>query len=248
MTHDQLVALLGITKELTANAPAELHRTLAGEIAYSREFFFDHPLLLDLQDDVLPFLYEDPGHGVEHSKKVAIDASALVLKEGTDKFPPSTVRHLAFLAQVAGLLHNVCRQDKLQTDKCSDLALILLREKFLDENDRAIIFDAIAFNEADIESYSEAPESMLVRNALHDADMLRWGYDPFSTSLWELYGTSFVPQDEVLAALDKSIELNMSNIDAFLTPTARQFGADVLRFGIHIAQELKKHVATLQSD
>ncbi len=248
MTHEQLVGLLKVSRTIIANAPSDFHRALADEIVYSRESFFDHPLIIDLQDDVLPFLYEDPGHGVEHSKKVAIDASALVLKEGVNRFSSASLRNMAFIAQIAGLLHNVCRQDKRQTDKCSDLALILLREKSLTNMDRTIIFDAIAFNEADTEDFSDAPEAVLVRHALHDADMLRWGYDPLSTSLWELYGTSFVSFKEVEAALDTSVERNTANMDAFLTPTARQFGADLLHFGIHAAQELKKHVATLGSD
>ncbi len=73
--------------------------------------FFDHPLIIRLQEDVLPFLYDEYAHGIYHSKKVAIEAGAIILKEGDD-MDGDRVRELVLLAQFGGLLHDCCRLDE----------------------------------------------------------------------------------------------------------------------------------------
>ena len=78
------------------------------ELRYSKEVFFSHALVLRCREDVLPFLNDNFGHGVEHSKKVAIESAAIVLGE-TSGWHSGLGRHLAVMAQLAGLMHDMCR-------------------------------------------------------------------------------------------------------------------------------------------
>ena len=86
---------------LVPTVTPQFYRNYTAEISFARESFFDHPLVIRCREDVLPFLNDKFGHGIEHAKKVAIEAHALVLIESRD-WNKEEARHLGLLAQLAG--------------------------------------------------------------------------------------------------------------------------------------------------
>lgn len=166
----EIVRLKQEAKELARGlAASPFYERCATQMQSSRDAFFDHPMVLRLQEDVLPFLYDDYGHGIEHSKKVAIEAGAIVLAElalrhGESDEPggaadsasagsiageePGRARRLALLAMLAGLLHDVARLEERHALKGAEMARIILQEYPLSDRDRELVAQAIARHEA----------------------------------------------------------------------------------------------------
>ncbi len=91
-------------RELSASRPQPAFcLECAEEIGHAASLFFDHPLMLRLQNDALGFLHDPCSLGVEHAKRVAVDAAALVLAEPTG-LTQEERRRVSLLAEMAGLL------------------------------------------------------------------------------------------------------------------------------------------------
>jgi len=208
------------------------------EMDFSRTSFFDHPLIHRLREDVIPFLYDDYGHGIDHSKKVAIEAGAIVLVEmrGGDM---ERARHLALLAQLAGLLHDVCRLEDNHAERGAELSASILADYPLKEEDKARIAFAIADHEAftDRKPTSD-PEAALLSAALYDADKFRWGPDNFSTTLWEMCDYNDIPIQELLERFPSGVKKISEIAATFRTSVGQTFGPQFIDLGLSLGAKV----------
>jgi hypothetical protein len=210
----------------------------ARELEYSRSTFFDNPLLVRLQEDVIPFLYDDYGHGIDHAKKVAIEAGAIVLTE-MRQGDLTRARHLALLAHLAGLLHDVCRLEDDHAARGAELSLSILADYPLEADDLARVAFAIRDHEAfAARRETTDPEAALLSGALYDADKFRWGPDNFSTTLWEMCDYNETPVAGILERFPAGVARIREVAGTFRTATGRAFGPEFITLGLSLGEEI----------
>jgi hypothetical protein len=219
----------------------------ARELEYSRSTFFDNPLLVRLQEDVIPFLYDDYGHGIDHAKKVAIEAGAIVLVE-LRQGDLARARHLALLAHLAGLLHDICRLEDDHAARGAELSRSILADYPLEPGD----LDRVAFAITDHEAFgtrreTDDPEAALLSGALYDADKFRWGPDNFSTTLWEMCDYNEVPVADILARFPAGVAKIREVAGTFRTATGRTFGPQFIALGLSLGEEIHTRLRDLAS-
>lgn len=228
------------------------YRECAREMDHSRATFFDHHLIVRLQEDVMPFLYDDYGHGIEHSKKVAIEAGAIVLAEmrGGDM---GKGRELMLLAHMAGLLHDICRLEDNHAARGAELCATILADYPLERHD----IERIAFAVSDHEAFTERqktddPYAELLSGALYDADKFRWGPDNFSTTLWEMCDYNDIPVEEILALFPKGVDKIAQIASTFRTGIGKSFGPEFIELGLKLGNDvyrkLRDVAASAQAD
>jgi len=215
----------------------------AEELTYARDLFFEHPLLLRLQGDALGFLNEACGLGVEHGKRVAMDAAALVLTEPSG-LSPEERRRLAALAEMAGLLHDALRHEDSHAEKGADLCLRILRGYAVTPEERLWIAGAVAGHEIDVPQHEGASESArLLAGAVHDADVFRYGPDIFATILWELCECDEWPLEKIARTFPEGVARARSladGTDSFRTEGGRRYGPQLLTQGLDLAIEYER--------
>jgi hypothetical protein len=217
------------------------------ELAFSREMFFDHPLILRCREDVLPFLGDSFGHGIQHAKSVAVEASAIVLIEG-GRLSMKTTRHLALLAQLSGLLHDICRLDEDHARRGEELSRMILHDYPLSDQDKTLIAFSIRNHEAFAPAEStDDPQGALLSGALYDADKFRWGPDNFSTTLWEICDYQEWSLDEIASRFPMGLE-KMEEIKAtFRTEVGKSFGPEFISIGMSTGKAIYRRLKELSA-
>jgi hypothetical protein len=217
------------------------------ELAFAREMFFDHPLVIRCREDVLPFLNDTFGHGIQHAKKVAIEASAIVLIGG-DGLSMKTGRHLALLAQLCGLLHDICRLDGDHARRGEELARIILQEYPLSDADKEMVCCSIRNHEAfaPVEQIADHPTAIL-SGALYDADKFRWGPDNFTTTLWEICDYQEWTLQEVTDRFPVGLEMMQEILPTFRTEVGRSFGPEFIQIGLALGKNLHRRLCELNA-
>ncbi|WP_027720740.1 hypothetical protein [Maridesulfovibrio zosterae] len=245
--------LIELKKEAKAMASAQpvpvFYRDLETQLEFARDMFFDHPLVIRLQEDVLPFLYDEYAHGIYHSKKVAIEAGAIILKEGED-MDQDRVRELVLLAQFCGLLHDSCRLDEDHAKRGAETSKVILNNYPLSERSKELIAEAIARHEAfkTEQPIENDPELELLSSALYDADKFRWGPDNFSTTLWEICDYEDWTIKEIIEKFPKGLEIIKSIDSTFRTETGRKYGPEMIAQGINIGSAIYEKLIELSED
>lgn len=225
-------------RELSASRPQPaFYMECAEEIGHASSLFFDHPLMLRLQNDALGFLNDPCGLGVEHGKRVAVDAAALVLAEPTG-LNQEERRRVALLAEMAGLLHDSMRHEDDHPDKGADLCLRILRGYPLTPEERIWIAQAVALHEADLPLAEGGPESArLLAGAVHDADRFRFGPDFFSATLWELCECDDWTLEEIAQAFPQGQKHAAACLGGFRTEQGRRYGPGLIGEGLSLAKD-----------
>ena len=209
----------------------------AEEINHASNLFFDNALLLRLQSDALGFLNDPCALGVEHGKRVAIDAAALVLAEPTG-LTQEERRRTALLAEMAGLLHDALRHEEDHAEKGADLCLRILRGYALAPEERLWIAQAVALHEASLPLADVGPEQVrLLIGAVHDADRFRFGPDIFAATLWELCECDDWTLEEIARAFPEGPRRAAACADRFRTEQGRRYGPGLLAEGISLAKD-----------
>ncbi|CCO23178.1 hypothetical protein [Maridesulfovibrio hydrothermalis] len=246
-----LIELKQEAKALASAQPVPVfYRDLETQLEFARDMFFDHPLVIRLQEDVLPFLYDEYAHGVYHSKKVAIEAGAIVLKEGGDDLPADRVRELVLLAQFCGLLHDSCRLDEDHALRGAETSRVILKNYPLSERSKDLIAESIARHEA---FKPEQPiendlELTILSGALYDADKFRWGPDNFSTTLWEICDYEDWTVAEVIEKFPKGLKIIQSIESTFRTETGKKYGPEMIAQGINIGDAIYDKLTELSKN
>jgi hypothetical protein len=232
-------------RELKSQNLPLFYTHFAPELAHSREIFFDHPIIQRCREDAIPFLHDSYGHGIEHSKTVAIEAGALILVE-TAAWDITSSRHLLLLTQVAGLLHDTCRLEPEHANLGADLSRRILQDYPFSEQDKDMIALAIANHEA-FRSTVQAtdPASELLSNALYDGDKFRWGPDNFVTTLWEICDYEDWPLEQVIQRFPQGMQFIQSISETFRTATGRIYGPEFIDCGMLIGQHLYRRMKQL---
>lgn len=212
----------------------------AEELTHAGDIFFDHPLLLRLQNDALGYLNEACGLGVEHGKRVAMDAAALVLAEPCG-IAVDDRRRLAVLAEMAGLLHDALRHEEDHAERGADLCLRILRGYSISPEERLWIAAAVAGHEEGGPQPEHNPEpARLLAGAVHDADVFRFGPDIFVTTLWELCECDEWPLERIAGCFPQGVTRARTLADSFRTEGGRRYGPQLLAEGLSLAEEYER--------
>ena len=246
--HETLRHIRDRAAELAALLPRpSFYAEHADQVRHCRSMFFDHPLILRLREDVLPFLLDEYGHGVEHSKAVAIEAGAIVMIErGPNASDPNAhnrdmarTRRLILLAQLAGLLHDTRRAEGHHAAKGAELARIILHDYPLEPREKETVAFAVANHEAfAAHEESDDPDTALVAGALYDADKFRWGPDNFTTTLWEMCDYMDLNLQEIVERFPRGVEMVGQVADSFRTATGRRHGPEFIDIGLALGGQI----------
>ncbi len=204
----------------------------------SGRLFRDHPLVMQ----AIAVLGADPerkGHGLSHVTKVAVDAGAIILIEREKGTAPDRVLRLVALAHVAGVLHDIKREEKDHARKGAEEAGRILKAFDLQESEISAIADAIGNHEAFRPALPlHDPDWQLLSDALYDADKFRWGPDNFSEMIWDMVSRRNVPLSAVLGRFLKGMEGIRRIRDTFRSETGRRYGPDFIDRGMEIGNRL----------
>ncbi|MGV8056790.1 MAG: hypothetical protein AB2L12_01965 [Smithellaceae bacterium] len=175
------------------------------------------------------------GHGLSHMRSVAIDAGAIILIESPKSLPSSD--RLILLGHLAGLLHDIKREQKDHARLGAQEAEMVLKPFSLEERERLSITRAIANHEA-FQSHDELadPADQLLSDALYDADKFRWGPDNFTETLWAMLAARKVPVEKLLPRFLNSLEGIRRIRETFRTVTGQTYGPDFIDRGIEIGR------------
>lgn len=243
--NDLFKTLKQEAKEASVRKRPQFYNALAPEMSYSRQIFFDHPLVLRLAEDVIPLLSDDFGHGIEHSKHVAIEAGAIILAESSPS-QMQTSRHLVLLVQLAGLLHDICRLEQDHATQAAALSRKILGDFPLSDRDMAMIQFAIANHEA-FKLEEQPPDDLTgaVSGALYDADKFRWGPDNFVTTLWEICDYQDWTLEGIIEVFPRGLEVVRSVAETFRTQTGRFYGPEFIDIGLEVGHYLYRRMKIL---
>jgi hypothetical protein len=204
----------------------------------SGRLFREHPLVIRAID-VLGADLERKGHGLSHVTKVAVDAGAIILVEHEKDNSSDRILRLVTLAHVAGVLHDIKREEKDHAMKGAEEAGRILPAFDLSDGERAAIAEAIANHEAFRPVLPmDDPAWQLLSDALYDADKFRWGPDNFSEMLWDMVSRRNVPLSAVLGRFLKGMEGIGKIRDTFRSETGRRYGPDFIDRGMEIGSRL----------
>lgn len=215
-------------------------------LACAQRYLEGDSLLRDLRAFVAERLENDFGHGLPHALKVAADAGALCLIEGRRQGRSAQgLQRACIVCQAAGLMHDIRRKDRHHAEEGARYArTALVSFQFTTAEIEAICY-AIRSHEAF--QHIQAPPSEAARflsGCLYDADKFRWGPDNFTDTLWDMV-TFFNPS---LADFVDRYPGGMSRLEqiktTFRSATGKQYGPQMIDFGIEIGKELMTFILT----
>ncbi|NPV03211.1 MAG: hypothetical protein HPY67_00540 [Syntrophaceae bacterium] len=179
------------------------------------------------------------GHGLGHATKVAVDAGAIILIERGATDPAGKTRRLVALAHVAGVLHDIRREEREHARTGAEEVRRLLRDYDLRRGELEAIAGAIANHEAFRPHQPMADaDGQLLSDALYDADKFRWGPDNFSDMLWDMVSRRDVPLSALLSRFLKGLEGIGRIRETFRSGTGRRYGPDFIDRGMEIGRRL----------
>lgn len=179
------------------------------------------------------------GHGHGHAEKVAIEAGALVYCErGINEQSDPLTRNIL----VAGYLHDICRNEKEHPQKGAHEAELVLKER-LSEKEVAMVAFAIKSHEAfKKHEVLDDDDSMLLANALYDADKFRWGPDNFTYTIWDMAESMKLPLEYLVQNFERGVGVINDAKDTFRTNTGRKYGPEFIDIGLKIGEELFQYL------
>jgi hypothetical protein len=181
-------------------------------------------------------LKEDFGHGMDHSEKVALEAGALAYIEGERLFLRNSLRREAcLLAQIAGLLHDLRRNEKDHAKAGASAASKILGEFLIFPRKREYIVRAIANHEAFVEAKKiDSLVGQMISDSLYDADKFRWGPDNFTQTLWQMLRSSGARIAPLIGRFQKGMEGISAIKETFRTETGKIYGPEFIELGLKI--------------
>lgn len=243
MINETLIELRNEARKRAKDLPlTPFYLDHATEVSFAWDLFFDHPILRRLQDDCLPFLYDDAMFGIEHSKKVAQEAAAIVLSEEAG-LEPEQKRNLALLAQVAGMVHDLQRGEDDHAHRSAEAVRDILKDYPFSDDDVALITLAVDGHETrtDPDDYPD-PSARLLCQALYDADKFRFGPDIFCTTMWLFCDYTSWSLAEIAGQFPKGIAAAKAVVHTFRTDVGRRYGPLLIEQGIKLGEIMHRRL------
>ena len=206
----------------------------------SHSLFDEDAQVMKCRTLALGELKDDLGHGIDHSKKVALEAGALAYIEGEGlSLSESLRREACLLAQIAGLLHDLRRGEKDHAKVSAFAASRILQELSIFPEKGEYIVQAIANHEAFVEPKRiESPAGQMISDALYDADKFRWGPDNFTHTLWQMLRSSGACIAPLIRRFPKGMR-GISRIkETFRTETGKIYGPEFIELGLKIGEKI----------
>jgi hypothetical protein len=217
------------------------------EVEASRRLFRSSPFVRECLE-LVSGREDGIGHGIGHSRKVAIDVGAISLVEYAPFRQRSEVRRMVLLTHLAGVLHDIRRLEKDHARVSAREAALLLARFDLAEREVAAITGAIrnheAFRPAEI---LEDPLAQFLSDALYDADKFRWGPDNFTEMLWDMVEYRKASLDALLTRFLKGMEGITRIRETFRTQTGKIYGPDFIDRGIEIGMKFYSEILPSKS-
>ncbi|WP_462324602.1 HD domain-containing protein [Desulfoplanes sp.] len=236
MTDRTLARISHETKTLAASTKIDFYDDFNRQYMVSKDLFFSHPVIGQCKRDVVPLLAHTGQHGIDHAKKVAIDAGTLILVERRGWSIAQTKRWV-FLAQLAGLLHDICihlpDHARPGAVKARD---ILSPYPITDEERETVVFAIRNHESRTTGTASTSPMHHGVSNALYDADIFRWGPDVFDRTLLETRANRQHSLQDIQTRLLQAMNTIRDIGTTFRTRIGQQYGPQFLRLGLQLGK------------
>jgi hypothetical protein len=228
-------------KKIAASFPApQFYESCQEDLCFARALFVEDPRVLTCRQYIRENLRENLGHGVEHAEKVALEAGALVYREGAKlSFMGASHREATILAEIAGLLHDLCRGEKDHSQASARAAQRVLREFLLPPEKEKLILTAITNHEAFVEPQPlGCVLGQTISDALYDADKFRWGPDNFTVTLWRMLRFAQASIPRLVPRFSKGMK-GISRIkETFRTETGKRYGPEFIDLGLQMGEEI----------
>ncbi|MDD5233625.1 MAG: hypothetical protein PHG91_09535 [Syntrophales bacterium] len=179
------------------------------------------------------------GHGLSHIRKVAADAGAIILIEAHRNSTVENTERLVHLAHLAGILHDIKRNEKDHARRGAECAAGILNGFDLSPGERDMIRAAIRNHEAfKTPDPLDDPRAQLLSDALYDADKFRWGPDNFTETLWTIIEERRIDFRVLFDRFPQGLEGIGRIRDTFRTGCGKTYGPDFIDRGLEIGRRL----------
>ena len=214
--------------------------------ALSQHLLNQNPEMLRLEKIVGSHLKDNFGHGFKHSRKVTLDAGALMIIEGRDAgHPEKAIHRNVMLAHMAGLLHDVKRKKKDHAVEGAAFSQEVLQDFPLSTRERDYVSSAIRNHEAFKEGIPiKSPDGVLIDGCLYDADKFRWGPDNFTDTVWDMVSFHNPPLSEFIKHYPKGMQGIEKIKTTFRTATGKVYGPQFIDLGLAIGNKLFETILT----
>jgi hypothetical protein len=233
--------MMEVSRTIAGSLPCpRFYMSCAEELQRSRTVFAGNRLVSVCMNSASRGLHNNLGHGFSHAEKVAIEAGALVFLEAGRGAPWSSPdTEIAALAQIAGLLHDVRREEKDHARASARAAGEILDGSSISRDNKQHIIGAIANHEAFVEPAKIASVvGQLISNVLYDADKFRWGPDNFTVTVWEMVRTFNVSMPALIHRFPHGM-LGIGRIkETFLSKTGQLYGPEFIDRGLEIGERI----------
>lgn len=214
------------------------------DLDISRKIFAGDNIILRCLEIISDGLRDNLGHGLEHAKKVAIEAGALALTERKRIRLHDIQRdRIGMLAQLAGLLHDLRRGEKNHAKRSALAAGPILDLFPISPDEKRYVVEAIANHEAFIEPTTPASAyGQTLSDVLYDADKFRWGPDNFTLTLWEMLRSRPIPMSVVIRDFPQGMAGIARIKGTFRSQPGALFGPEFITLGLQIGEEIYQYL------
>jgi hypothetical protein len=243
--------MIAASRDIAASFPQPRFYVCCSEpLHLSRSLFDQDPQVMKCRAFVHKELKEDLGHGIDHSEKVALEAGALAYIEGERLcLTESLRRETCLLAQIAGLLHDLRRNEKNHAKASASAASRILQGFLIFPKKGKYIVRAIANHEAFVEPKKmDSPVGQMISDALYDADKFRWGPDNFTQTLWQMLRSSGAPIAPQIRRFPKGMEGISAIKETFRTETGKVYGPEFIELGLKIGEKVYQFLREMFSE
>ncbi|PIE70236.1 MAG: hypothetical protein CSA22_08500 [Deltaproteobacteria bacterium] len=234
-------------RDIAATLPAaDFYQDHPGAVTRSRCFFDGSPLVQGLAETITGPMEYNMGHGMDHVKKVAWDAGALIVIEGEKAgFSDAVIERCLFLVQCAGLLHDIKRKHQQHAIKGAKAAPGFLEGLAITSQEMDDICLAIRNHEAFQEPTAAGTRfGALLSDCLYDADKFRWGPDNFTHTLWDMIAFSGISVSEFITHYPRGMASLDQIKSSFRSTTGKHYGPQFIDLGIQIGKALMGIIRT----
>ncbi len=241
--EDVYIQIRERARQIVSTFPVQpFYEDFAEAVEISRSMFETDPVIRRLREFVDKNIENNNlGHGLDHAIKVTLDAGTLMVVEGElSGYLEKNRKRSVFLAQCAGLLHDIKRSQKGHAEKGADYARGMLGSwQSFKPDEVTCIAGAIHNHEAFKEQQScKSLEGTLISDCLYDADKFRWGPDNFAYTVWDMIEFADIPLTKFVSLFPKGIAALEKIKTSFRTTTGMKYGPQFIDTGLAIGEKL----------